>query len=115
MSFHGFIEKREVRMEPGPDGKLVPHVYIEKRPLNAAEAQEYLKEQEKMFSGFDQMFDSMFSGFNGMFSSFKETMSGPPASYSSFREAMEALKRQMKAFVNGDGKGQVGRGGRGAH
>lgn len=114
MSFHGFIEKREVRMEPGPDGKLVPHVYIEKRPLNAAEAQQYLKEQEKMFSGFDQMFDSMFSGFNGMFSSFKETVSGPPV-YSSFLEAMEAVKRQLKAFVKDNDKGQMGRGGRGAH
>lgn len=71
---HGFQEVRTVKMEPGPDGKLVPNVYIDRRPLSAEEAQEIMKEQEKLFSGFESMFSGMDGAFQG-FDKFWKDMS----------------------------------------
>ncbi len=72
---HGFEEIRTTRMEPGPDGKLVPHVYIQRREFSAEEAQEVMKEHERMFSGFDEIFgqvDSLFKKLGDGFKKFHE-------------------------------------------
>jgi hypothetical protein len=77
MSSYGYREERTVRMEPGPDGKLVPHVYIDKRPLTEKEAQELLAEQSKVFSGFDSFFsglDGTFMGMNKIISDMSERL-----------------------------------------
>ena len=70
---HGFQEIRTTKMEPGPDGKLVPHVYIERREFTPEEAQEVMKEHERMFSGFDEIgaaFDSLFGSMESAFKKF---------------------------------------------
>jgi len=67
---HGFREVRTVRMEPGPDGRPVPHVYIERRELTEEEARKLLEEQQAAFSGFEGIFagfDSVFARMDDMF------------------------------------------------
>jgi len=61
---HGFREIRTVKMEPGPDGRPVPHVYIERRELTEDEARKIMDEQRSVLEGFD----GIFSGFDGIFS-----------------------------------------------
>lgn len=87
---YGFQEKREVRMEPGPDGKLEPHVYIERRPLSKKEAEALMKDQAEIFSGFD----GLFSGMDGLFAGFDKVFKN--------------MTDQMKTFMKDHGKGQMG-------
>lgn len=83
-------EVRTVKMEPGPDGKLVPNVYIDRRPLSAEEAQEIMKEQEKLFSGFDSLFSGMDNAFKGFDNVFKD------------------MSERFKTFMKKHGEGNVG-------
>lgn len=69
---HGFSEIRTVKMEPGPDGKPVPHVYIERRELTEDEAREALKGQADVFASFDGIFSGMDTVFSRMDDMFKK-------------------------------------------
>lgn len=74
---HGYEEIRRVRMEPGPDGKPVPHVYIERRELTEEEAKRALQEQEAVWKEFDRAFagfDGLFAGMESMFRGAGERM-----------------------------------------
>lgn len=87
---HGFREVRTVKMEPGPDGKLVPNVYIDRRPLTEEEAKDILKDQQQIFAGFDTLFSNMdgfFSSFDGMF---------------------KTMEKQVSSFMKKHGEGNVG-------
>jgi hypothetical protein len=63
---HGYQEIRRVRYEPGPDGKPVPHVYVEQRELTREEA-------ERIHADLFGQFESMFQAFDSP-SSFKQAM-----------------------------------------
>lgn len=66
---YGFEEIRTTRMVPGPDGKLVPHVHVERREFTSEEAQEVMKEHERMFSGFNEFGTAV----DGLFGSLEDT------------------------------------------